>query len=205
MRINDFKIRFLFMALVLVVVGMACQKNNGGVPGEMTFRVNDALLGDPIVLDSLGFRLRPPMGWETLPSDLLQSLNDQMQGNQSERQFRFHPIQFNMNQKEESLLSISLVEFTLDANRIDFNTAYRMSLAQKFPKADIKQTLFYKDGIEFNQIFITAMGRTMIKLLVRNAKGQLLQLDYMVPTPLYSKLVESIESSIGSIQKIESN
>ena len=200
--LKNIKKILLFSLFSLVLLAAVCRKNDDNKPGSMAFRVDKALLGETVNLDSLGITLRAPKGWNQLPDEMLRSMHEKLQGAQTDdRMFQFTPIRFFINPEQGCVLSVSQLHFTLDSTEADFNTMYRASLDQKFAQGSIHQTLFFKDDIEMNQMFIQIPKRIIIKLLFKDANGEMLQLDYMVPKDKYPELAESIESSIGTIQR----
>lgn len=178
---------------------------NTDIVPELHFDIDMTKLGEVYRQNDYGITLYPPKGWELVPADVLQQLKTQSSKNASAQEVSFEPINMFFNEENQSILSIAHI---IEVNKQgisdrDLLKKYQELLTSKIDSSRLKKGEFFKDGIHFVQFLIQDGERVIFKLLVRNVKNQLIELDYIVLKSVYSSEVKAIESSIGTISFVK--
>jgi hypothetical protein len=185
---------------VLFLLTASCrERQQSGVP-VMHFTVTPSLLGPAVVADDLGIQFQPPVGWEPLSATAFDSLNQVLE--RPDDAVPLQPHYVFLDAATGSLCSVTTVHF-VDKPAFDIVIdRYGQLLAAQFPEDALRRGLFDKDGIRIAQFLVQPEGRVVFKLLFEAAMGNVLQFDYIVPSAVYAAEVKTIESSIGSIQRL---
>lgn len=167
----------------------------------MHFNVVPEKLGVPVVAEDLGIRFQPPAGWEPLSSAAFDSVSHVL--DRSDEALRLHPRHIFLDPRNGSLCSVTTVAFA-DSLGFDAMIArYGALIADRYQGDSLRQGLFYKDNIRMVQYLLQPQDRVAFKLLFETPVGGVIQFDYIVPKLFYAGEVKAIESSIGSIQRID--
>jgi len=170
------------------------------MPEEMTFQVNQSLLGEKYIDDQLGFSFSPPKGCTKMPSNMV----EQVKGELNKYSVSFdllvlEPKQFFLNEDERFICLLTKIpSLSLSDSSINF---YQQVVENVAKDNTVQRSSYkYRDFLIYQNLIIS---KEMInfKLLIPQQANKSFQLDYIVPKPIYTTKIEVIESSIGSLLK----
>lgn len=189
-------VHIVFSIFVLV----SCGRNK--VPEEfeeLSFAVNDSLLGPAFTDSTLGFTFHPPVSWEhisdTIMAEAQHRLADVILSGDS---IQIVPRRFFIDLQNGSACCLSQVRGLASGN--DGLILYKSQLKTKFSGASINEGAFRIGGLYIFQYIITDPQRVILKLLCGGPQTQTFQVDYILPRSIYLQHIKAIESSIGSFQ-----
>ena len=171
---------------------------------ELTFVVNDSLLGPAFTDSTLLFTFHPPIGCERVPDSTMLRVKDKIFDMMAQQEgIEVIPVGFFINRESGSACCLSRLS-GMEANSRIFDTfrEYKSLLKDKFPDARIDEGAFRVNDINVFQYLISNNERVIFKLLCYSPKGRTFQLDYIVPRSMYHQHVKAIESSIGSFKML---
>ncbi len=79
---------------------------------------------------------------------------------------------------------------------------YKKKLNKYYPDSKINYGNFYSKKIKFHQFQLIPKNFINLKLVFYNKYKKIIQIDYITSIKNYEKELHSIESSIGSIEKL---
>jgi hypothetical protein len=190
-------------ALTLSLLAMAAcdKKNQENQPEELAFTVRQELLAATIVDSSLGFSWAPPQGWQPLPTEKRDWVAATLQKKQNPQDpLTARPVYIFIDREKQLFCTVSQFQ------RIEMNDSLiarvQESIVDKFAQAEIRQGVFRLHGLTVHQSRIVTGGWIIYKFFVTQPRLTSYLIDYIIPHADYEKNLQSIESSIGSLQPL---
>jgi hypothetical protein len=194
----------VFCSIILLLILVNCSEKKAPVP-ELSFNVDSTLLANENYFDSLGFRFNPPKNFLPISDSLFTEIqNNLIKMGANSGQFNLHIMNVFLDDSTKGFCTISrlqIPEFEGSLNPI--MPRYRNYLENKLSGVSITMADFMKDNIHIYQFLIQGPDRIQFKLDFMIIKNIIIQIDYVVPKNDYEKMVQSLESSIGSIKLLK--
>ena len=168
--------------------------------GSIEFRVNAERLGARFEHSGTRLALRAPAGWNPLADSLIAEAMrrvgaDAQNGPVLIAMFRQEP--------EGAALTVSGYPASLGLPALDSLAVARLAaLRTAHAGAKIDDGRFSYHGYEIVQFRTVDAQMVSFQLLVSERTQPLMQLDYVVPRSIYPRELESVESSIGSLEPL---
>ena len=187
-----------WVAPFLALAWLGCAASPGAAPEEVQFRVDSTRLGQRFVAPG-AFAVNAPAGWEPVPDSILAQAMSTVSGQDlAQNSPRLRAV---YRQDEGAALAISEFPTELDANgRSAMLQRFTSELRARYPGARVEPSRFRYRGFVVQQVMLDDSTRVVFKLLVERPGSPLYQLDYVVPRRIYRREVQSVESSIGSLE-----
>jgi hypothetical protein len=185
------KIKTIYLPLISIFLLISCQqKNKKTVIAE--FNVNKSLLSENAFVSNTGFSVFPPKNWlktdiynEELQKKILYRLDNKL-------------LSIYKSDSTNCVLIISeLVETNFDKIK-DLTNKYGKSSGPDSTWLNIQPSIFIYKNYEVVQIVFQSAELVVFKLYVHHLSG-LYELDYIIPRDEINSKMQSVESSIGSI------
>jgi hypothetical protein len=191
------------IVILFPLLFLACgSKDDAHEIPEMEFFVNSELLGTSVRDSLLNVTFNPPLQWEPLRDDLFAEATRQLLSEQSDSDtISVTPEYIFLDDKQGSSLIVSTVQFRTGLASDNIG-GYHASLKEHFGNEGVLYTVYVKDGIYFHQYLLQNHEMINFKLMTHETDNTMLQWDYVVPRYAYTIEVRAIESSIGSIKRI---
>ncbi len=176
------------------------EKDRNDQPEEMTFQINQSLLGKKYSDSELGFSFSPPSGCKQMPKNMVQQVKGKIQKSLvSPDSLVLEPNQFFMNEDERFFCLLTVhPTLTLSDSSISF---YHQVIENSAEQSEVQHSTYkYKNFLIYQSLIISEQ-MINFKLLIPQANHKSFQIDYIVPKSIYAKKIEVIESSIGSLSK----
>ena len=169
---------------------------------ELSFNVDSTLLAPENKFDSLGFRFNPPKNFDPISDSLFTEIqNNLLKMEEENAKFSLDIINIFLHDSTKSFCSISRLQIKDSEGSLNSSMPqYRNYLEKKLSGLSVTMADFMKDNIHMYQFLIQGPDRIQFKLDFMTIKNIIIQIDYVVPKNDYEKMVQSIESSIGSIK-----
>ena len=169
----------------------------------LVFNVDESKL-EPVLIDSeLKIRLASPKGWKKVEESMVSQVVKAADTSPMEG-LEIVPRMIFLNADSKAVCIVSKVDWTgivPDETLLqDLTIAYQ----NQFPKAKVKQAVFMKDAFRIHQLMVIASDFVLIKLICDSPETLVFEVDYRVPIEVYKSELSAIESSIGSIDLIDS-
>ena len=188
------------LAVVLLVAG--CGKEEAKQGDALTFRVNPDRLGDRFESPGTGLTLRAPAGWNALPESLVLAAMDRLRaagtgiGDTEPEMLALY-----RGAPEGATLAVSRYDVELPSSARDsLALLHLQAMRRQHPAAQVDDGRFAYRGYEVVQLRAVDSLTVAFKLLLSRKSQPLVQLDYVVPRSVYSRELEAVESSIGSLE-----
>jgi hypothetical protein len=171
---------------------------------ELSFNVDSTLLAPENKFDSLGFRFNPPKNFDPISDSLFTEIqNNLLKMEEESGKFSLDIINIFLHDSTKSFCSISRLQIKDSEGSLNsIMPQYRNYLEKKLSGLSVTMADFMKDNIHMYQFLIQGPDRIQFKLDFMTIKNIIIQIDYVVPKNDYEKMIQSIESSIGSIKLI---
>ncbi len=185
------------IALLMMIIG--CVKKNAA-PKDMTFSVNYELLGQRYTNNELELSFQPPKNWEDLTEYVAERVLDN-----ADIEYGDTPPQIvKVYVSQEHSSSFSLFDYSKSLPENDFTDSMNTLISNlTHDKNVLRDGYFSYNDFIFRQLTILDNGVVNIKLFGRkNDREKLFLLDYLIDSKEYENILETIESSIGSIKQI---
>jgi hypothetical protein len=194
---------FIILFSFLILMNLSCgneEKNKTDQPEEMTFQVNQSLLGEKYSDNELGFSFSPPIGCKLMPKNLVQQVKAEITKNLvSPESLALEPKQFFLNKNEQFFcLLTTLPMLVLSDSSIKF---YNMAVKNSAAGDEVQSSTYKYNHFLIYQSLIMNDETINFKLLIPQAEHKSFQIDYILPKSIYVNKIEVIESSIGSLSK----
>ncbi len=169
---------------------------------ELSFNVDSTLLAPENKFDSLGFRFNPPKNFDPISDSLFTEIqNNLLKMEEESGEFSLDIINIFLHDSTKSFCSISRLQIKDSEGSLNsIMPQYRNYLEKKLSGLSVTMADFMKDNIHMYQFLIQGPDRIQFKLDFMTIKNIIIQIDYVVPKNDYEKMIQSIESSIGSIK-----
>ena len=180
---------------------LSCSEEKAPVT-ELSFNVDSTLLAPENKFDSLGFRFNPPKNFDPISDSLFTEIqNNLLKMEEESGEFSLDIINIFLHDSTKSFCSISQLQIKDSEGSLNSSMPqYRNYLEKKLSGLSVTMADFMKDNIHMYQFLIQGPDRIQFKLDFMTIKDIIIQIDYVVPKNDYEKMVQSIESSIGSIK-----
>jgi len=186
------KNRLLTFLLGLSVLLGCSEKREDGRTGDMTFKINSALLGERYVEDDLGVSFAPPKNCLPVAPEILeQAITGLRQQIGVDDTMFVRPRQIFLNQEEGFLCAISRLPVLQDND--SSLAVYRENISEKAAEMEVRQDNYPYRGLEIHQMRMESEQTITFKLIVPQTAGNSFQLDYVIPKSVYIKNLEAIE------------
>ncbi len=196
---------FLHLLLCGVIIAgtVSCDSPNSKKSAYETlvFDVDPTRLELAITDATLNIKMSAPKGWKAIDESLLEQVIDGL-GDKLTQEFQLVPRWVFVNEASRAMCAVSKLE---GVNGIPDETALESlesAYRDEFPEATIQRTIFMKDAFRVHQLMVVASGFVLIRLICVAPENPVFEIDYVVPRDVYKVELQSIESSIGSINLI---
>jgi len=187
---------------ILIFAGAGCSERSGQKAEPLSFRVDPNRLGERFEREGVGFTLRAPAGWQALPDSLVRTAMDRLRAEGS-AVGTLEPEMLALYQSRPDGATLSVSRYTQAlpaAARDSLALLHLQAMKRRHPGAQVDDGRFVYHGFEIVQFRAVDSTRVAFKLLLHHDARPLVQLDYVVPRSSYSRELESVESSIGSLE-----
>jgi len=168
---------------------------------EVLFNVNQSLLADTLSDDALGIVYQPPLYWKAVDSAYFDQVRELFA---TQKPFLSNYVVRHYYQDDSTnsimiLTDLSMVE--------DSALDLMMKQMREMPeggnkKFEVQIGEYGYHGFDVFQILLQNPAFINFKLIYLEGTDKKFQIDYMIPTKVYAGEVRTIESSIGSVNKI---
>jgi hypothetical protein len=184
-------IKAFSLPLVFIFLLISCQqKNKKTVIAE--FNVNKSLLSESAFISNTGFSVFPPKNW--LKTD---TYNEELQKKILYRLDNKLLSLYKSDSTNCALIISELVETNFDKIKNLINKSGPFS-GQDSTWLNVQPSTFMYKNYEIVQIVFQSAELVVFKLYVHHLSG-LYELDYIIPRDEINSKMQSVESSIGSI------
>ena len=202
-QLGLFDRRLLLLSLLFLVVACSSTDDQEAAPGQLGFEVVDSLLGPVYEVESARKSFHPPAGFISIPDSLFAALREEFT-QQVSPEGKIHFVQFFFDQQHSAGLIVSTVRgLNLLTDTAAFVTRYRQAIASEYGDGLVTDGDYWVDSIYVKNFVITDSAQVRFHLLCLTLEGDALELQFVVPRPVYAELVKSLESSIGSLKPIQ--
>jgi len=190
---------------VACLAALGCGPGKQAPPAaEMAFRVDSTRLGERFEDPGRALALRAPVRWKPLPAAAIEEGMRRVRaaaGADSAHEPRM--LALYREEPEGASLTVSHFarEFTATA-RDSLAALYLARLKSRFQQGQVDQGRFQYRGFDVIQLRVVDSQAILFKLLISRPRIALFQLDFVIPRGAYDRELESIESSIGSLQPL---
>ena len=185
----------LAAVLAIACVGPGCAPSRPS--DDVQFRVTESRLGARFA--ARAFEVRAPRGWSAVPDS---TIDRAMRVAEIDPVLRTGPRLRAVYQSSDGA-ALAISEFPLPSTphvRDSLSARIERGLRAQYPAARIAPGRFRYHGLDLTQLMVSDSSRVLFKLLVERPGASLYQLDYLIPRGIYRRELESVESSIGSLQ-----
>lgn len=170
--------------------------------GDISFRVNAALLGERFEGPGSGLTLQAPAGWTPLPDSSLAAAMERLRGaGTAIGTVEPELLALYREAADGALLAVSRYALELPpASRDSLALLHLRRMRERNAGGQVADGRFTYHGFEIVQLRAVDAQTVAFKLLVSRPSRALVQLDYVVPRSVYSRELEAVESSIGSLE-----
>jgi hypothetical protein len=201
--VNNSKTIFKNILSILMLVIICCgnvENKGNDQPEEMTFQVNQSLLGEKYSDSELGLSFSPPSGCKLMPENMVQQVKTKIIKNLvSPDSLALEPKQFFLNEDEQFFcLLTALPKMALSDSSIKF---YAQVIKNSSEGSEVQHSTYKYNKFLIYQSLIINEEKINFKLLIPQAERKSFQIDYILPKSIYANKIEVIESSIGSLSK----
>jgi len=183
---------FIIILITLASLNACVQKKDTTQFTKVTFQVNDSLLAKEFCSSDSKLKFRPPLGWQEVNSETLESIKVNAKATQDSLQISVIPLKIFVDSKNSYTCFIS----TLNSEKVE---EYITRFFEINNDLQINEAQFSHNDIDFHQLIFSKNGNVTIKLISLGAEISFM-IDYIVPANLYKENLHSIESSIGTIK-----
>lgn len=196
------KLLFISVSVVFVFLVLSCDqsKNKTGLQ-ELTFNVNVNLLNPEIADSVLGITYNPPLGWNQVDSVSFLKIGNLFQSqNTILKDYNIRNIY-----RDDSTFSMLIVADLSGISDSSLNRKIQqISSMQRdtTQKLSLKYGEFTYNGFDIKQFLLQNPSFINFKLFFVKRGRQNFLLEYILPLKVYAEKIRIIESSIGSLTKI---
>lgn len=197
-KLNHPLLLWLVLVLACGVLASCGEQTESAVLQPMQFAVDSTLLGSVVEDAALGLRFQPPRGWEAFSEDQVDSMRQATSGMGD---MLLRPRYVFLHPEHGSVLTVSSLARDSSVTYAEQIASYEQALSGPLPAGAVKKAQFLKGNLPVTQFLIQTDAMVNFKLILQEAPGDLVQLDYLVPQSLYPQTARMLESSIGSIAR----
>jgi len=204
---SHLKLMILIVFVILIsIANFDCtsEKETSDEYEQLSFNINNELLSDVFIDSTLDLQFSPPLGWKRLDKSIISQLKNQLKLTISDLpHYQLTPKEIFFNDENNALCAISVYLNVPDtASFKDFRQAYKRFVLDNFSETLKKNDLSRINNLNFYQMVIMDQKVVNFKFFGKNNSKHPYQIDYIIPNDEYSDLMKSIESSIGTLNKI---
>ncbi len=194
--------RLVLLSLVPALLLAGCERDSSRREEPLSFRVSPERLGDRFEDSGIGLSLRAPAGWDAMPDSLVRAAMDGLRASGAAIGTREPELLALFRRSPEgATLAVSRYQDTLEpAARDSLALLHLRAMRRQHPDGRVEDGRFVYRGFEIVQFRAVDSTTVAFKLLLSRTARPLVQLDYVVPRSVYSRELESVESSIGSLE-----
>ncbi|MEE8441705.1 MAG: hypothetical protein V3S41_08295 [Spirochaetia bacterium] len=193
----------------ILTLGACGTRAEEPAPDDVAFDVDLGRVGSIYENETLGMKYRPPVNWDRLEGDQRQTVLDALASSGNDDDYSLEVTDIFFDTDSMSFSSIAVVTGA-DANpTVD---AYAQALGATLGLNDgdatdeanalVARMEFLVNDVPIVQFRHLQSDRVTFTLLFPSKAGDLIQLDYSIPTENYQHEAEKLESSIGTLQLI---
>lgn len=188
-------------ALVFGACGASRSAGDADQP-TITFQVIPDYVGDAYENPDLGVKLRPPFGWEPLSPQQRDEVAEALVERESLDRYSLNLVDVFLQTSTLSFAALSRV--TLSGVPVENTAGYVQSFSESIVQDDLTSRAdFTVGGIDVTQFRHRLNERVTFTLIFKDADGGTLQLDYSIPLASYEDEGIKLESSIGTLQRMQ--
>lgn len=188
--------------LILIINVLGCTKQQSAAKkDDITFKVDQTLLAEKHICSALGISFQPPLNWESISPDMLETIKNNIIASQDSAQINLIPITIFMNMEKSFTCFLSVLESELLLEDVQDN--YLAEFRSIHQDLDLQEGSFSHNGLDFHQITFVKDDFISIKLISANNDQKTFMVEYLVPAKYYQEELHPIESSIGTIKKLK--
>jgi hypothetical protein len=185
------KIEILVLLAILSLSLIRCQQSNSKVI-VAEFNVNKSLLNDSSFVTKSGFTINPPKNW--IKTD---SYNSELQKKVLYRLSNKLLAIYKSDTTNCALIISELQEPDFDAIKVALNKD-KSSFNKDSIWTNVQSSFFKYKNYEIVQIVSQNNDLVIFKLFIHRF-SELYELDYVIPRIEVNNMIQSVESSIGSV------
>lgn len=190
------------ITIILIALYLpACTGEKSETTEEMVFHVDSTKIEALQNFEESGITFHPPKNWIIVNSELSEKLmrSSEVPGDKNLR-YIYKPQKIFLEQSLSCLMSVGIVKPSQENQNTDghLNT-YMKLVREKFDGSLLKERSFINNGIKIHQ-FLIRKSALFASKLVFNFEEKIYQFDYTCPRQYYEEQLNSIESSIGTIE-----
>lgn len=199
---------YVFLKCIIVISILSfvgCDKPNVKDKSYETlvFNVDESKL-EPVFIDTeLKIRLASPKGWKKVEESILSQVVNAIDTSPIEG-LEIVPRSIFLQEDSKAVCIVSKVDWTGIIPDETLLQNLTVAYQNEFPKATVKKATFMKDAFRIHQLMVITPEFILIKLICDSPKTLVFEVDYRVPIEVYKSELSAIESSIGSIDSIDS-
>lgn len=170
----------------------------------MAFEVTPDYLGEPYENASLGIAFRPPLGWDPLDPEQRDQVADALVTEQDGDRYSLRLADVFLTTETLSFAALSRVTSGGDpvSDRTAFVQAFESGLGPA--NEEVRQRAdFAVGGLRVTQFRHVVDDRIVFSLIFASVDGDVVKLDYSIPAAVYEEEGIKLESSIGTLQRME--
>ena len=190
----------------LVVILSSCSGDDAADDSSVSFEVDPALIGPVYENAEVGFTFQPPVEWEILEGRQREAVIEALAAENEADTYLLQVRDLFFNTDTLSFASVAVVE---DHNENGLDPAtYANTFAETIgvdqtrnSDTEIAARMdFTVNGVSVTQFRHLQEDRVTFTLVLAGGEGDVVQLDYSIPTDAYQKESPKLESSIGTIE-----
>lgn len=186
----------LITTFFIVIAFFSCKKKESNV-ADIHFEVKQELLASDSIVTSYGISVKTPKGFQRIPQKNAEGNLTKFTDSLSPNTLKNHIICSNA-----AINSVILISKVIDKNYEDIVKNTIKYSRNKAMWSNITIGEFTNNNLRFNQFVLNNSKHVIFKLLVAS-KDEISEINYIFPREVYNvDLVKSLESSIGSIHRI---
>ena len=185
--------KFSLILFILILNILACEDQQDTIE-PLTFNVDSLLIGNMFLYSESNVSFHPPINWEKIPNEQFQLITEKISTLDS-LEIEVIPKQIFISKNGQDVCVISGIakdEVLIIEQYVDLLRNQHKIL---------QELDFTHNGLIFKQISINNGENIMLKFLIQN-NNKIFMIDYLMKINSYQKQVRAIESSIGSLGKI---
>lgn len=170
-------------------------------PKELTFKVDNSLLGEKFIDNYLEFSFSPPNSCLQMSEGIVQKVKDRFKQEYTvPNSFVIEPHMFFLNENDQFACLISILPTLTNAD--NSIVKYQQAICTQYIDSQVSQADFLHNGFRIYQSLIISKDIVQFKLVVTQSVNKSFQIDYVIPKSIYQDNLKAIESSIGSLTKL---
>lgn len=170
----------------------------------LLFNVDESKIEPAFIDTELKIRLSSPKGWKKVEESMVSQVVNVIDTSPLEG-LEIVPRKIFLNEDSKAVCIVSKVDWTGIVPDETLLQKLTLAFQNQYPKANVKQAVFMKDAFRIHQLMVISPEFVLIKLICDSTETLVFEVDYRVPIEVYKSELSAIESSIGSIDLIDSN